>query len=87
MKRYRVAWKENQNYPNSKGGQVKGPTRGQAVPRNNRQGCLCLDTNNYSRDCCDGLLINQGIGRINGVVTKRRGGFSSGFSSGFDVFE
>jgi hypothetical protein len=86
MKRYRVAWKENQNYPNSKGGQVKGPTRGLAVPHNNRQGCLCLDTNNYSRDCCDGLLINQGIGRINGVI-KRRGGFSSGFSSGFDVFE
>jgi len=86
MKRYKVAWKENQNYPNSKGGQVKGPTRGLAVPHNNRQGCLCLDSNNYSIECCDGLLINQGIGRINGVVIKR-GAFSNGFSNGFDVYE
>lgn len=86
MKRYRVAWKENQNYPNSKGGQVKGPTRGLAVPHSNRRGCLCLDTNNYSRECCDGLLINQGIGRINGVA-RQRGSFSEAFSNDFDVFK
>ena len=87
MKRYRVAWKQLQNYPNSKGGQVKGPTRGLAVPHSNRQGCLCLDSNNYSRDCCDGLLINQGIGRTQSPPIKK-GSFSTAFSSNdFDVFQ
>ena len=84
MKRYRVAWKENQNHANSKGGIVKGPTRGLAVPKNNRRGCLCLDTNNYSRECCDGLLINQGIGRLQAPPVQR-GAFSRAFSNDFDV--
>lgn len=86
MKRYRVAWKEHQNYPNSKGGQVKGPTRGLGVPHNNRQGCLCLDTNTYSRECCDGLLINQGIGQTQSS-RGYRGAFSTAFSFDFDRVE
>lgn len=86
MKKYRVAWKENQNYPNSKGGQVKGPTRGLAVPRNGRQGCLCLETNNYSRECCDGLLINQGIGQTQSP-RGYRGAYSTAFSFDFDRVE
>lgn len=86
MKKYRVAWKENQNYPNSKGGQVKGPTRGLAVPHSRRQGCLCLETNNYSKECCDGLLINQGIGQTQSP-RGYRGAFSTAFSFDFDRVE
>lgn len=87
MKRYKVAWQAHNNYPNSKGGQVLGPTRGQAVPRNGRQGCLCLDTNTYSRECCKGLLINQGIGQTQSAPVTL-GSFSTAFSSAeFDVFQ
>jgi hypothetical protein len=42
-----------------------GPTKGLSSPSNNRQGCLCKDRNEYHRDCCNGYLINQGIGKIN----------------------
>jgi hypothetical protein len=87
MKRYKVAWQAHKNYPNSKGGQVLGPTRGQAVPRNGRQGCLCLDTNNYSRECCKGLLINQGIGQTQSAPIKRFGSFNNDFNNDFDIFQ
>ena len=87
MKRYKVAWQAHNNYPNSKGGQVLGPTRGQAVPRNGRQGCLCLDTNNYSRECCKGLLINQGIGRIQASPIQTFGSFNNDFNNDFDIFQ
>ena len=32
-------------------------------PRENRRACLC-DNGLYSRKCCKGNMINQGIGRI-----------------------
>jgi hypothetical protein len=41
-----------------------GPTRGLSSPKNNRRGCLCVDKDEYSRDCCGGALISQGIGKI-----------------------
>lgn len=41
-----------------------GPTLGKSSPKNNRRACLCKDTNTYSRKCCEGYLINQGIGQI-----------------------
>ena len=28
------------------------------------RGCLCWDTNKYSRECCDGSMEAQGIGVI-----------------------
>ena len=64
-----------------------GPTVSHSSPENSRRGCLCLDSNNYSRSCCEGYLINQGIGRINGTppIPVVRGAFSSGFSNGFDI--
>jgi hypothetical protein len=61
-----------------------GPTLGLSSPKNDRRACLCLDKNTYSRSCCDGLLIQQGIGNI----TSSRGhlgAFSIGFSSGFQI--
>jgi len=60
-----------------------GPTLGKSSPKNSRRGCLCLDSNTYSTDCCDGYLINQGIGRTQ--ATRTLGAFSSGFSNGFDI--
>lgn len=39
-------------------------TYGYAVPNGTRRGCLCKDKDTYSRKCCEGYLINQGIGSI-----------------------
>lgn len=61
-----------------------GPTIGKSSPKNSRRGCLCLHNNTYSRECCDGYLQNQGIGKTESTVV-RRGGFSNGFSDGFDI--
>ena len=64
-----------------------GPTLSHSSPRNSRRGCLCLNSNTYSVNCCDGYLMNQGIGRIHAVPAVDTGAFSSGFSSGFDIAE
>jgi len=44
-----------------------GPTLGKSSPKNSRRACLCKDANTYSRKCCEGYLINQGIGVIQGT--------------------
>lgn len=62
-----------------------GPTRGRAVPHLNRRACLCVDSDTYSRACCEGALQNQSIGATQGPYNNRRGAFSSGFSNGFDI--
>lgn len=31
-------------------------------PTNSKRGCLCKDGETYSKECCDGEVINQGIG-------------------------
>lgn len=64
-------------------GRQMGPTLGLSSPKNSRRGCLCAHSNTYSTHCCDGLLINQGIGKIESV-RARRGAFSSAFSTDFD---
>lgn len=66
-----------------------GPTRGLSSPKNSRRGCLCLDADIYHVDCCNGALMEQGIGVIQGtpalpVYTSE--GFSTGFSLGFKRF-
>jgi len=64
-----------------------GPTVGKSSPKNSRRGCLCLDGRRYSRNCCDGFLANQGIGQTQSpAVVTRTGGFSNGFSDGFDIY-
>jgi len=60
---------------------------GKAVPRGGSlEACLCKDRLTYSRKCCEGYLINQGIGSITGapeaeVLTA----WSSGFSDAFGI--
>ena len=61
-----------------------GPTRGRATARNKRRGCLCVDSDTYSSECCEGALINQTIGQTQSAVVTR-GAFSNGFSNGFDI--
>jgi hypothetical protein len=34
-------------------------------PKGGKRGCLC-DDNTYSAKCCEGELINQGIGSLQG---------------------
>jgi hypothetical protein len=63
-----------------------GPTRGKSSPKNNRRACLCANSNTYSRKCCDGALIEQGIGQTQSPAQfATRGAFSTGFSNGFDI--
>ena len=61
-----------------------GPTRSHSSPKNSRRACLCLDQRTYSKECCEGYLMNQGIGKTQSTIVKR-GAFSSGFSDGFDI--
>jgi hypothetical protein len=61
-----------------------GPTQGLSSPKNSRRACLCLHANTYDVRCCNGALMEQGIGNIQGTSVLR-GGFSFGFSDGFDV--
>jgi hypothetical protein len=69
----------------------------------NNQGCLCLDGKTYAKRCCGGYLRNQGIGNGYGYGAGcdfstefhwdfcggvgADGGFSLGFSYGFDTDE
>ena len=62
-----------------------GPTRGKATGRNKRRGCLCVDSDIYTTECCEGALINQTIGETQSPYDSNKGAFSSGFSSGFDI--
>lgn len=41
----------------------KGQTPSRTSPKNNKRACLCQN-GKYSRKCCKGKMINQGIGRI-----------------------
>ena len=57
---------------------------GNAVPNAGMEACLCADKNTYSKKCCKGYLINQGIGSTISPYPSG-GGFSNGFSDGFQV--
>lgn len=61
-----------------------GPTRGLSSPKNSRRACLCLDRPTYSVECCKGALMQQGIGVIESPTRTGGGGFSDGYSDGFD---
>ena len=59
---------------------------GNAVPNSGMEGCLCADKNTYSKKCCKGYLINQGIGNTISPYPSG-GGFSKGFSNGFQIVQ
>lgn len=61
-----------------------GPTVGRSTSKNSRRGCLCLDGKTYAIDCCDGYLINQGIGQDQRGPLER-GDFGSAYSNDFDI--
>jgi hypothetical protein len=60
-----------------------GPTRGLSSPKNSRRACLCLDSNTYDVKCCNGALMEQGIGQIQSPP-EVKGGFDNGYDIGFD---
>ena len=60
-----------------------GPTRGLSSPKNSRRACLCLDSNTYDVKCCNGALMEQGIGQIQSPP-EVKGGFDTGYDIGFD---
>lgn len=60
-----------------------GPTRGLSSPKNSRRACLCLHSNTYDVKCCNGALMEQGIGNIQSTA-QPKGGFSDGYSDGFE---
>jgi len=62
-----------------------GPTRGLSSPKNSRRACLCVNANTYSVSCCKGALMSQGIGSIQSPYPTGGGGFSDGYSDGFDT--
>jgi hypothetical protein len=63
-----------------------GPTRGLSSPKNSRRACLCLNEDTYDVKCCQGALMQQGIGVIQGTGQQLAGGaFSDGFSDGFNI--
>lgn len=76
--RYSVNRENNSGY-------YLGPTRGLSSPKNSRRACLCLNSNTYDVNCCNGALIEQGIGVIQSPRRTIGGAFSNGFSNGFDI--
>lgn len=86
MSKRKAAWKRANQRNGTKGGIYIGPTMGLSSPKNSRRGCLCKDSNTYSTKCCDGYLINQGIGQTEREALER-GAFSSAFSTAFDTKE
>jgi len=61
-----------------------GPTRGLSSPKNSRRACLCLHSDTYDVKCCNGALMEQGIGVIQGTPIDI-GSFSDGFNDGFNI--
>jgi hypothetical protein len=49
-----------------------GETQGLATPGpGSRRGCLCKGATKYSRECCDGRLWGQGIGKTQSPYPKK----------------
>lgn len=41
-------------------------TKSKTSPKGGKRGCLC-DDGSYSKECCNGDLQNQGIGKTSGT--------------------
>ena len=42
-------------------------TKSKTSPKGGKRGCLC-DDGTYSKECCNGDLQNQGIGKTSGTT-------------------
>lgn len=62
-----------------------GPTKGLSSPKNSRRGCLCLDRDAYDVACCNGFLMNQGIGQIESPYPVKGGFDGETFSDGYEI--
>ena len=62
-----------------------GPTKGLSSPKNNRRACLCMNENTYDRRCCQGYLIQQGIGKTESPYDYNKGAFTEGYDTGYDT--
>ena len=63
-----------------------GPTKGLSSPKDSRRACLCMHTNTYDRRCCNGYLIEQGIGVIQAPANfNQKGAFTEGYDKGYDT--
>lgn len=52
-------------------------TKSKTSPKGGKRGCLC-DDGTYSKECCNGDLQNQGIGKTSGtnenvMITENNG--------------
>lgn len=52
-------------------------TKSKTSPKGGKRGCLC-DDGTYSKECCNGDLQNQGIGKTSGtnenvIITENNG--------------
>jgi hypothetical protein len=48
---------------------MKTPTKSKTSPKGGKRGCLCKD-GKYHKDCCDGSLEAQGIGKTASVTPQ-----------------
>jgi len=39
-------------------------------PKSSTRACLCQDKNTYSKECCKGAMMNQGIGNVTGTFNN-----------------
>jgi len=46
---------------------------------------LCLHEDIYHVKCCNGALMEQGIGVIQSPARTKGGAFDDGYSGGFDI--
>tara|TARA_Y100001963_G_C6653698_1_gene386983 strand:+ start:327 stop:515 length:189 start_codon:yes stop_codon:yes gene_type:complete len=55
---------KEKNTKSSKQTRRKNATVSKTSPKASSRGCLCPDGKTYSRDCCDGTLEAQGVGKV-----------------------
>ena len=55
---------KEKNTKSSKSTRRKNATVSKSSPKSSSRGCLCPDGKTYSKDCCDGTLEAQGVGKV-----------------------
>lgn len=67
--------------------QLNNPSR--TSPKSGSRACLCQDSNTYSRKCCNGNMINQGVGSLVGhqdaIISQIHKSFNNDFDKSFAI--